>query len=53
MYDLRHFFASKLLTDGESLAYVSEQLDHAKQTMTWPTTATSPPRPARCGAPTG
>jgi len=34
MYSLRHFCASQMLASGESLAYASRQLGHAKQSMT-------------------
>lgn len=33
-YSLRHFAASRMLQEGESLAYVSKQLGHSKQSMT-------------------
>jgi len=33
-YSLRHYAASRMLQEGESLAYVSRQLGHAKQSMT-------------------
>src|SRR5262245_40628910 len=34
VYDLRHTFASLLLSAGEPLLYVSQQLGHAKPTIT-------------------
>ncbi|MCD6269842.1 MAG: tyrosine-type recombinase/integrase [Deltaproteobacteria bacterium] len=33
-HDIRHTFASLLLTNGESLAYVKEQLGHSSIQMT-------------------
>ncbi len=33
-YDLRHAFASLLLSEGVPLLYVAQQLDHAKLTIT-------------------
>ncbi len=34
LYSYRHFWASTMLSSGESLAYVSRQLGHSKQSMT-------------------
>ncbi len=34
LYSFRHFWASTMLASGESLAYVSRQLGHAKQSLT-------------------